>query len=87
MDVGVDELRAQLSEYLDRASRGEIIRVTDRGVPQALLVGLPASDRVEAGVCEGWIRPPAVRTRSTVEPAPAANGPTTTEILASDRGD
>ena len=29
-DVGVRELKARLSEYLDRAARGEVIRVTQR---------------------------------------------------------
>ncbi len=31
MHMGVRELKQRLSEYLDRAERGEIIRVTDRG--------------------------------------------------------
>jgi len=35
MDVGVHELKQHLSEYLERAARGEAIRVTDRGVPKA----------------------------------------------------
>jgi prevent-host-death family protein len=57
MDVGVRELKAKLSEYLDRAERGESIRVTDRGKPKALIVPLPVEDRIEQGIREGWIRP------------------------------
>ena len=57
MDVGVRELKRRLSEYLDRAARGEIIRVTDRGQPKAILGPLPGGGLLEAGVSEGWIRP------------------------------
>lgn len=54
-DVGVRELKQHLSEYLARAERGELLRVTDRGRPKALLGPLPGTARVEQGVEEGWI--------------------------------
>jgi len=54
-DVGVRELKQKLSEYLDRAERGEVLRVTDRGRPKAVLGPLPGRARVEQGVAEGWI--------------------------------
>jgi prevent-host-death family protein len=57
MDVGVRELKAKLSEYLDRAAKGEIIRVTDRGRPKAVIGPVPGQDRVEQGIREGWITP------------------------------
>lgn len=60
MDVGVRELKQHLSEYLDRAAAGEIIRVTDRGEPKALLGPLVGAGRLQLGIDEGWIRPPAV---------------------------
>src|SRR3989304_2803806 len=53
MDVGVRELKQRLSEYLDRAERGEIIRVTDRGRPKATLGPLPGRLRLEGGHCRG----------------------------------
>ena len=56
-DVGVRELKAKLSEYLDRAARGEVIRVTERGQPKAILAPLPGKLRIEEGILEGWIRP------------------------------
>jgi prevent-host-death family protein len=55
MDVGVRELKQRLSEYLDRAERGEIIRVTDRGRPKAVLGPLPGRHKLEQGIAEGWI--------------------------------
>jgi len=56
-DVGVRELKQRLSHYLDRAERGELVRVTDRGRPKALLGPLPGRARVEEGIAEGWITP------------------------------
>lgn len=57
MDVGVRELKAHLSDFLDRAAEGELIRVTDRGVPKAIIGPLPGRDRIEEGIAQGWIRP------------------------------
>lgn len=54
-DVGVRELKQRLSEYLDRAERGEVLRITDRGRPKAVLGPLPGRPRIEEGVSEGWI--------------------------------
>lgn len=56
-DVGVRELKQRLSEYLDRAERGELVTVTDRGRPKALLGPLPGRARVEEGIAAGWITP------------------------------
>ena len=55
MDVGVRELKQHLSEYLDRAANGEIIRVTDRGQPKAILAPVPGAGRLAAGLEQGWI--------------------------------
>lgn len=57
MKVGVRELKARLSEYLDRAAGGEIIEVTARGRPKALLTPLEGRVRIEEGIAEGWITP------------------------------
>ncbi len=71
MDVGVRELKQHLSEYLDRAAAGEVIRVTDRGRPRAILAPVPGLARLEEGLREGWITAgsgepiaPVVRQRS-----------------------
>ena len=51
-DVGVRELRQRLSEYLDRAERGELLRVTERGRPKALLGPCRGMHEWEEGVAE-----------------------------------
>lgn len=84
-DVGIRELKQHLSEYLDRAERGELLRVTDRGRPKALLGPLPGRARVDQGIAEGWIRPgsgsglrPVRRAKSTAR---------VLDALAEDRGE
>lgn len=84
MDVGVRELKRRLSELLDRASRGEVIRVTDRGQAKAVLGPLPGKLNLDEGIAAKWIRPgkqdvprPVVRQRSVRS---------TGRVLADDRG-
>jgi prevent-host-death family protein len=57
MDVGIRELKAKLSEHVQRASDGETIVVTDRGRPVARLVPYDTSSAVERGIEQGWIEP------------------------------
>ena len=82
-DVGIRELKQHLSEYLDRAERGEVLQVTDRGRPKALLGPLPGA-RIEAGVAEGWITP---GSGARLDPVPRAKARTRVlDALAEDRG-
>lgn len=83
-DVGVRELKARLSEYLERAARGEVIRVTDRGRAKAILAPLPGRLRLEEGIAEGWIRPPSERPRGPRRRFRASKS--VLEVLAEDRG-
>jgi prevent-host-death family protein len=57
MDVAVRELKAKLSAFLQRASAGEMITVTDRGRPIATLG--PVLDAVDLSdaVASGWVTP------------------------------
>lgn len=57
MNVGVRELKAKLSEYVKRAEKGEVIVVTDRGEPRAVLGPVESRSRRDEGVEAGWIRP------------------------------
>jgi prevent-host-death family protein len=84
MDVGVRELKQRLSELLDRASRGETIRVTDRGKPKAILGPLPGAEQLNVGVSEGWVRPGATRALRRATPQVASR--TSRAVLDEDRG-
>lgn len=86
MDVAVRELKARLSEYLEKARGGEVIWVTSRGRRIAQIVPAPGSSNVERGLAEGWItraedRPP----RPTVRYRPRSGTASTTELIRGDR--
>jgi prevent-host-death family protein len=68
MDVAVSELRAHLSDYLDRARAGDEVVITDRGVPVARLLGLTATGTLERLAAEGVI------TSATAASRPRASG-------------
>jgi len=55
MDVPVTELRAHLSEWLDRVRGGEEVVVTDRGVPVARLLGLTSTATLQRLAADGVI--------------------------------
>jgi len=57
MNIGVRDLKQNLSKYLDQAANCEMVVVTDRGVPKALIVAIPGGDQMAKGVEEGWITP------------------------------
>lgn len=84
-DVGVRELKQNLSRYLDRAEQGELLRVTDRGRPKALLGPLPGRARIEEGVTEGWL---TAGSGEGLRPVRRRKGTRKVlDVLAEDRGE
>ena len=81
------QLKQHLSQYLDRAARGEVITVTERGRPKLLLVPLlGGGDRLVEGIEDGWIT--AARRPGTLAPARRTPGISpVTDVLDDDRGD
>jgi prevent-host-death family protein len=55
MDVPVTELRAHLSDWLQRVRGGEEVVVTDRGVPVARLLGISATATLQRLAADGVI--------------------------------
>ena len=53
MDIAVTELRAHLSERLERSREGDEVVITDRGVPVARLLGVTAAATLERLAAEG----------------------------------
>ncbi|NNN19701.1 MAG: type II toxin-antitoxin system prevent-host-death family antitoxin [Acidimicrobiaceae bacterium] len=58
MEVGVRDLKTNLSRYLKRASSGEVITVTDRGRAVASLGPAYGEIDLAAAADEGWITLP-----------------------------
>jgi prevent-host-death family protein len=86
--VGVRELRDQLSGYLDRVRHGEEIEVTERGRPIAMLVPLPESRANFAElVAAGVITPAAREWRRTARLPVPAGEPLASAVLDEQRAD
>jgi prevent-host-death family protein len=85
MNVGIRELKAHLSEYVDRAARGEVICVTDRGRARAILAPITDDSRVDEGAKEGWIRPGSGAPPRVVARHPGCT--TVAAVLDDDRAD
>jgi len=86
MEVGIRELKRRLSEYVEQAARGELIQVTNRGKPTAVLGPLPGRGRLEQGIAEGWIRPGDGKVARTARRRYRVRR-TVAELMAEDRGD
>lgn len=69
-DVNVTDLRKNLPFYLDRARRGERIRVTSRGAVIAEITG-PKADEEEARLLRKQLRGAVVHYESPTEPVHA----------------
>lgn len=63
MDVAVTDLRAHLSEWLERARDGDEIMITDRGLPVARLLGVTTAGTLQRLAAEGVIGRPATAQR------------------------
>jgi len=63
MDVPVTELRAHLSDWLERVRAGEEVVVTDRGVPVARLLGMSATATLQRLAADGVIGPDVTARR------------------------
>jgi prevent-host-death family protein len=84
-DVGIRELKQHLSEYLDRAERGEVLRVTDRGKPKAVIGPVPGRARIEGGIRTGWIKAGTGSPLGPVRRSKASRR--VLDVLAEDRGE
>jgi prevent-host-death family protein len=87
MEVGVRELKARLSEHLERVRDGEVVTVTSRGRRIAQIVPVPGQDNLDRGLSQGWItRVVDAPPEPVVRQRPAMGTPTTTDLISQDRG-
>lgn len=83
MDVGIRELKAKLSNHLERVAKGEVITVTSHGRRIALIVPIPGNDNLERGLREGWLsRARDLPPIAVVPLKPKPGTPDTTEIIS-----
>jgi prevent-host-death family protein len=89
--VGVREIRQYLSVYLDRVKKGEVLEITERGQPVALLTPLPRQGSLVARlVAEGRATAPVGRLADAPPPIKLRlpkGTPTMSKILDEVRAD
>jgi len=61
MEVGVRELRNNLSQWIARAKRGQEVVITERGKPVARLTHVEESPALERLIAKGIVAPPTQR--------------------------
>ena len=84
IEVGVRDLKNNLSRYLERVGDGEEILVTDRGKPVARVVRVDASTNRLADLIEaGLVTPPASKRRRLPKPIKAAG--TVSDLVSEQR--
>lgn len=84
VEVGVRDLKNNLSRYLDDVGNGTEVTVTDRGRPVARLVRIDASvDRLSDLIASGAVQP--ARKRSRRLPKRVAASGTVSDLVADQR--
>ncbi len=84
-EVGIRDLKNNLSKYIDRVRSGEEVVVTDRGRPVARLSSVDSStDRLAALVEAGVVRAPTRTTRRRPRERIKAKGPVS-DLVAEQR--
>ena len=87
-EIGVRELRQNLSIYLDRVKRGEALTVTEHGRAVAILRPLPAArSALDRLVAEGRARRPSRDMASRPKPLNATLRRPLSTLLQDDRDD
>lgn len=83
MEVGVRELRNNLSRYLRRARAGEELVITERGRAIARVVPLTGERVIDRLVREGKVTPAEAAKR--LRPRPLATGGTVSDLVGAQR--
>ena len=87
LSVGVRELRQRASELLRRVERGEMIEITDRGRPVAVLAPLPEGSPLEQLRSAGEVTPAIGELDELPPPLPSRAKELPSQVLARMRRD
>ncbi|MFJ4046776.1 type II toxin-antitoxin system Phd/YefM family antitoxin [Microbacterium sp. NPDC089987] len=81
--VGIRQLKANLSAYVNTARNGDRVVITDRGVAVAEIVPIEGNDLLQDLIDEGLATRPAHAGRS--RPRPRATGVGLSDLVAEQR--
>jgi prevent-host-death family protein len=86
VDVGIRELRAGLSRYVEQVKQGEEIVVTEHGKPVARLVPMNGERKIDRLIREGVVRPARRPKGPPPRPIELQGGATVSDIVIEQRG-
>lgn len=81
MEVGIRELRADLSRLIKRVQAGEEILVTDRGKPVARITAADGRSKLDELIAAGIIEPAPSRRRHRLPQPMEGAGPLSDLVL------
>ena len=84
MEVGIRELRADLSRWIKRVREGEEVLVTDRGKPVARIVPADGLRKIDRLIAAGLIQPAPKPWRGP-PPRPIKAKGTVSDLVAEQR--
>ena len=85
MEVGIRELRADLSKYVKRVRAGEEVIVTDHGKAVARLVSIDGERKIDRLIREGRVLPAPKQWRGKL-PKPIAGAGPLSDLVIEGRG-
>lgn len=83
MEIGVRELRDQLSRHLAEVRQGRTVTVTDHGRPIARIVPVQVPTKLEQLRAEGRVQ--GARTRKRPAPEPLTTAGTASDLVTEQR--
>ena len=84
MEVGIRELRADLSRWIKRVQSGEDVLVTDRGKPVARIVPMDGQRKIDRLIALGLVDPIPKPWRGPM-PKPVKAKGTVSDLVAEQR--
>ncbi|HEU0337476.1 MAG TPA: type II toxin-antitoxin system prevent-host-death family antitoxin [Gaiellaceae bacterium] len=84
MEVGIRELRAELSRWLKRVEAGEELTVTDRGRPVARITPTDRRSKLDELIAAGIVEPAPQPWRGPL-PAPIKTKGTVSDLVREQR--
>jgi prevent-host-death family protein len=84
VDVGIRDLRDNLSRHLGAVRAGRTLTITDHGRAIARLVPVAAPTPLERLVAEGLVEP--ARTHTRAQPVPVEVAGTVSDLVGEQRG-
>lgn len=89
VEVGIRELRLNLSRYVGRVKEGTEVIVTEHGRPVARLIQIESGEAKRARLIREGLLTPARQPKRTKLPPPVpliGEGPLVSEMVLEDRG-